>query len=65
VALLSPEVEALVIGIGWDGEVRVDPAAQQMEGIEVHVLLTPAAFDLFNEYVSSGRVVVLLAHSTC
>jgi hypothetical protein len=64
-ALLSPEVEALVIGIGWDGEVRVDPAVQQMEGIEVHVLRTPAAFDLLNEYVSSGRVVVLLAHSTC
>jgi hypothetical protein len=63
--LLSPDVEALVIGTGWHGAVQVDPAVQGIEGIEVHILPTPAAFDLFNEYVSRGRTVVLIAHSTC
>lgn len=63
--LLSPDVEILVIGTGWHGAVRVDPAVQEIEGIEVHILRTPAAFELFNEFVSSGRRVVLIAHSTC
>jgi hypothetical protein len=45
--------------------VLIDPAIQAIEGVEVHVLRTPAAFDLFNEYVSRGRTVVLIAHSTC
>lgn len=64
-ALLSPDVEALVIGIGWDSAVSVDPAIRAMDGIEVHILPTPEAFDLFNRYRSQGRKVVLLAHSTC
>jgi hypothetical protein len=63
--LLSPEVEALVIGIGWQSAVQVDPAIQQMEEIEIHILPTPDAFALFNRYVTQGRKVVLLAHSTC
>lgn len=63
--LLSPDVEVLVIGTGWHGAARVDPAVQEFEGIEVHILQTPAAFELFNELVSSGRRVALIAHSTC
>ena len=63
--LLSPDVEVLVIGTGWHGAVKVDPAVQEIEGIEVHILRTPAAFELFNEMVSSGRRVALIAHSTC
>ena len=63
--LLSPDIEILVIGTGWHGAVRVDPAVQEIEGIEVHILRTPAAFELFNELVSSGRRVALVAHSTC
>jgi hypothetical protein len=63
--LLATDVEVLIIGTGWHGAVRVDPAVQEIEGTEVHILRTPAAFDLFNEYVSRGRKVVLIAHSTC
>ena len=63
--LLSPEVEVLVIGIGWHSAVRVDPAVAALEGVEVHILPTPQAYDLFNRYVSEGRRVALLAHSTC
>lgn len=63
--LLSPDVEVIVIGIGWHSAVRVAPAIPDLEGYEVHILPTPAAFELFNRYVSEGRNVVLLAHSTC
>jgi hypothetical protein len=63
--LLSPDVEILVIGTGWHGAARADPAIQEIEGIEVHVLQTPAAFELFNDLMLSGRRVALIAHSTC
>lgn len=63
--LLSPDVEVVVIGIGWHSAVDVDPAIRQMEGLEVHLLPTPAAFALFNRCVLEGRPAVLIAHSTC
>ena len=63
--LLTSDVEVLVIGIGWHGAAKVDPAVQEIDGIEVHILETPAAFELFNELVSNGRRVALIAHSTC
>ena len=63
--LLSPDVEILVIGVGWHSAVRVDPAIEALEGVEIHVLPTPQACDLFNRYVSAGRRVTLIAHSTC
>ena len=64
-SLLSSDVEVLVVGTGWHGAVTVDPAVQELDGIEVHILQTPAAFELFNKLVSSGRRVALIAHSTC
>jgi hypothetical protein len=64
-SLLSPEVEVVVIGIGWHSAVQVDPAIQDLGGREVHILPTPEAFDLFNRAVSEGRQVILIAHSTC
>ena len=64
-SLLSPDVEVLIIGTGWHGAVRVDPAIQEIDWVELHTLQTPAAFELFNELVSSGRQVALIAHSTC
>ncbi len=63
--LLSPEVKVLVIGTGWNNVLKVDPAILDIEGVEVHILPTPAAIDLFNRCVSEGRKVVLVAHSTC
>jgi hypothetical protein len=63
--LLSPGVDVLIVGTGWHGAASVDPAVEEIEGAEVHILRTPAAFDLFNEYKAKGRTVVLIAHSTC
>jgi hypothetical protein len=63
--LLTSDVEVLVIGTGWHGAAKVDPAVQEIEGAEVHILRTPVAFELFNELVSNGKRVALIAHSTC
>lgn len=64
-SLLFPDLEVLVIGTGWHGAVSVDPAIQEIDGIEVHILRTPVASELLNELVSSRRWVALIAQSTC
>jgi len=63
--LLTPDVEVLLIGVGWDSAARVDPAIEELRGPEVRVLPTPSAFESFNRCVSERRKVVLIAHSTC
>ena len=63
--LLSPGVEVLVIGTGWEGAVRVDPAVAAPEGVEVRALPAPEALALYNQYRAHGRRVALIAHSTC
>lgn len=62
--LLTPEVEVVVIGIGWDSAARVGPAIAALEGPEVHILPPPEAFARYNQAISVGRVAVLIAHST-
>lgn len=64
-SLLAPEVQVVVIGTGWHEMVKVDPAVRDIEGVEVHILKTPDAFDLFNRCQSEGKQAVLIAHSTC
>ncbi len=63
--VVSPGVEVLVIGAGWDGVVQVDPAVRRMEGVEVFIAPTPEAFAEYNRLKSEGRRVALLAHSSC
>lgn len=63
--LLSPDLDALIIGTGWDGLVQVDPAVRDLPGVEVHIVLTPEAFKLFNQLKVQGKKVALIAHSTC
>jgi hypothetical protein len=67
-ALLPADTDVVIIGTGWHGAMRVAPAIQaieDIEGIAVHTLRTPEAFELFNQLRSAGRRVVLIAHSTC
>ncbi len=64
-SLVSPQVDVLIIGTGWHGAASVDPAVRDLKGIEVHILRTPDAFRLFNDQRAQGRLVVLLAHTTC
>jgi hypothetical protein len=63
--LLAPGTEALIIGIGWENRVKVDPAIYELAGVKVYALSTPEAFELYNQFRSSGRRVALLAHSSC
>jgi hypothetical protein len=63
-ALLSPDVEVIVIGIGWNSEAVADAAIRDIPGREVHILPTPDAFKMFNKCVSEGKKVILIAHST-
>ena len=64
-ALLSSDVEVLIIGTGWEEAVKVDRRIATLPGVEVHILPTPAAFALFNKCRAAGRKVVMIAHSTC
>lgn len=63
--LLAPGVETLIIGNGWEGRVKVDPAVFELPGVTVYVLPTPDAYNLFNQFKSTGRQAALLAHSSC
>jgi len=63
--LISPEVEVVIIGTGWQGRARVEPSVKEIEGPEIRIELTPDAYELYNRLKKEGRVVVLLAHSTC
>ena len=64
-ALLIPEVEIVVIGIGWNDVVKVDEAIRNIEKVKVEILSTPQAYETYNQYKSEGKKVVLIAHSTC
>ena len=65
-ALVTPEVEIVVVGIGWDSIAQLTDEAKQLgETLDLRVLPTPEAFALYNQLKAEGRCVVLLAHSTC
>lgn len=62
---LSPE--ALIIGTGFAGMVRVTQEVRDLlfsKGIELFVLPTKEAVDLYNRLAQKKRVAVLL-HLTC
>jgi hypothetical protein len=64
---LSDPPELLVIGTGLFGRLRVPEAVQekvQAEGIEISVLPTRDACDLYNEMFEKKRVTAAL-HITC
>ena len=65
-ALITPGVEVVIVGIGWDSIARLTDDAKLLgDSIELRVLATPEAFVLYNKLKAEGRGVELLAHSTC
>jgi len=64
-SLLTPDVDILVIGIGWDEQVNVDPEIKSLDSLDVYILPTPQALDKFNQFKSEGKKTVLVSHSTC
>ena len=56
----------LAIGNGWDSVAQVEDAVKtDYPDVELHILPTPEAVKMYNSLVSQGRLVVLIAHSTC
>ena len=65
-SLVTPEVDVIVVGIGWDSVAQLtDDAKLLSDSIDLRVLPTPEAFAVYNTLKAEGRTVVLLAHSTC
>jgi hypothetical protein len=65
-ALITPGVDVVVVGVGWDSIAQLTDDAKLLgDSIDLRVLSTPEAFALYNELKAEGRTVVLLAHSTC
>ncbi len=65
-ALITSDVDVIVVGIGWDSVAQLtDEAMQLADRIDLRVLPTPDAFAMYNTLKAEGRTVVLLAHSTC
>ncbi|TWU43616.1 hypothetical protein Poly51_62710 [Rubripirellula tenax] len=65
-ALITPGVDVVVVGIGWDSIAQLTDDAKLLgDSIDLRVLPTPEAFALYNDLKAEGRNVVLLAHSTC
>ena len=65
---LLEDIDAVVVGTGYDGMMRVDDEvinAFRKEGKEVHVLRSREAVRKYNELVKSGKKVMLLIHLTC
>lgn len=65
-SIISPGVEIVIVGIGWDSIAQLtDDAKLISSSIDLRVLPTPEAFAMYNRLIAEGRSVVLLAHSTC
>jgi len=64
-ALLGAGQGEVVIGIGWDSQVRLDPECERRFPGRLHVLPTPAAIERFHYLRYEGVRVVLLLHTTC
>ncbi len=65
---LAEEVDAVVVGTGYHGMMRVDDEvikAFERKGREVFILKSREAVRKYNELVSEGRKVLLFIHLTC
>ncbi|MEN8152137.1 MAG: hypothetical protein ABFS86_20135, partial [Planctomycetota bacterium] len=57
--------DTVVIGTGWDEQMKVDPLIHMLPCDSVLIVRTPEAFDLYNKLRREGKRVVLIAHTTC
>ena len=65
--LLDAPPEVLILCKGWSGGVRPRPDVEPLgrPGLEVRILPTGEALDLFNRLRKAGRRVAIHVHSTC
>jgi hypothetical protein len=65
---LEAAPEVLIVGTGMMGRMQVPTETRQeieRRGIELHILPTGKACDLYNELEASGRKVMAALHLTC
>jgi hypothetical protein len=63
--LLQPQPEILIIGTGWNGIVEVAEAVRELPGIDVRILKSGQAKELYNRLKRAGKKVAIHYHSTC
>ena len=63
--LLTPEPEILIIGTGWEGATEVARAVRELPGVDVRILKSGAARDLYNRFRRTGKRVAIHYHATC
>ena len=67
-ALLKGGPDAIVIGTGTAGCVKIDGGAKQLaerEGVKLQDLITPNAIERYNQLTSKGMKVAAAFHVTC
>ncbi len=65
---LAEEVDAVVIGTGYNGLMRVDREVIDVfsrRGTEVYVARTKEAVEIYNKLVDEGKKVMAFLHLTC
>jgi len=65
---LCEKVDAVVIGTGYSGFMRVDREVIEefkRRGIEVYVTNTRRAVEIYNDLVKQGKKVMAFLHLTC
>ncbi len=65
---LAESVDAVVIGTGYSGLMRVDREVVEefrKRGIEVYIDRTTRAVEVYNKLVSEGKRVMAFLHLTC
>jgi hypothetical protein len=65
--LLKGNPQEVIIGTGFNGMLKIDPAAQTIlkQKTALIVMLSPQAIDLLNEKLKRGLRVNALIHTTC
>ena len=66
--VMEKKPEIIVVGTGMDGICKVLPEVEQAaqdKGVEIFKELSPKAAEMFNAFLSDGKKVVGILHSTC
>ena len=63
--LIEPLPETLIISTGWNGVLEPDEPIKKLKGVEVRILKSKEAAELFNQLKKAGKRVAIHFHSTC
>ena len=67
-AILERKPEAVVVGTGMSGCVRIEEKARDLAeqvGVVIYTETTPKAAEIFNGFIKDGKKAVAFMHTTC